>query len=109
VDIIRCTGGSAAVRFCFGHRPFSRCCAPAGAAWASRTSNAPWGRRQGHTSVVNAAGAIYVIGGYRGGTVFQDVWVSTDGGARAGPGHGTQGKGGGARGADTGYSVYQGV
>jgi hypothetical protein len=36
------------------------------------------------TSVVDAAGAIYVIGG--GGTngayFLQDVWVSTDGGAR---------------------------
>ena len=26
------------------------------------------------------AGAIYVIGGYVGTTVFNDVWVSTDGG-----------------------------
>ncbi len=33
--------------------------------------------------MVDAAGAIYVIGGY-GGTFFADVWVSTDGGARAG-------------------------
>ena len=38
--------------------------------------------------MVDAAGAIYVIGGsyYLGGlgvgTVFHDVWVSTDGGAR---------------------------
>jgi hypothetical protein len=39
--------------------------------------------------VVDAAGAIYVIGGYNGvidgqygGTTFQDVWASTDGGAR---------------------------
>jgi hypothetical protein len=35
--------------------------------------------------VVDAAGAIYVIGGDGGGgTVFIDVRVSTDGGARAG-------------------------
>ncbi len=41
----------------------------------------------GHTSVVDAAGAIYVIGGhttlvYGGGTGYfnADVWVSTDGG-----------------------------
>jgi hypothetical protein len=33
--------------------------------------------------VVDAAGAIYVIGG-SGGTYYHDVWVSTDGGARAG-------------------------
>jgi hypothetical protein len=32
--------------------------------------------------VVDAAGAIYVIGGYGGGTYYQDVWASTDGGAR---------------------------
>ncbi len=38
----------------------------------------------GHTSVVDAAGTIYVIGGI-GDTApdyFQDVWASTDGGAR---------------------------
>jgi hypothetical protein len=33
--------------------------------------------------VVDAAGAIYVIGGGNtGGTDYQDVWVSTNGGAR---------------------------
>jgi hypothetical protein len=34
--------------------------------------------------VIDAAGAIYVIGGYLdvGVTIFQDVWASTDGGAR---------------------------
>ncbi len=31
--------------------------------------------------MIDAAGAIYVIGGY-GTTYLQDVWVSTDGGAR---------------------------
>jgi hypothetical protein len=31
--------------------------------------------------VVDAAGAIYVIGGYNGTTYFNDVFVSTDGGA----------------------------
>jgi hypothetical protein len=37
-----------------------------------------------HTSVIDAAGAIYVIGGTNnnGGTTFlNDVWASTDGGA----------------------------
>jgi hypothetical protein len=46
-----------------------------------------WAGRYGHTSVVDAVsgGAIYVIGGYNGGTFsyFNDVYVSTDGGARA--------------------------
>ncbi len=54
----------------------------AGATWTSRTTSAPWAARESHTSVVDAAGAIYVIGGYNGGTVYQDVWVSTDEGAR---------------------------
>jgi hypothetical protein len=32
--------------------------------------------------VIDAAGAIYVIGGgIFGGTIYQDVWVSTNGGA----------------------------
>ncbi len=53
-----------------------------GATWASRTASAPWGRRQGHTSMIDAAGAMYVIGGYGSGGVFKDVWVSSDGGAR---------------------------
>ena len=56
----------------------------AGVTWTCRTANAEWAAREGHTSVVDAAGAIYVIGGVNygtGTTVFADVWVSTDGGA----------------------------
>jgi hypothetical protein len=35
--------------------------------------------------VIDAAGAIYVLGGYgSGGIYYKDVWASTDGGARAG-------------------------
>jgi hypothetical protein len=49
--------------------------------WTSSTSNAPWAARSSHTSVIDAAGAIYVIGGGSGGTYLKDVWVSTDGGA----------------------------
>jgi hypothetical protein len=39
--------------------------------------------------VIDAAGAIYVIGGafYFEGTFFNDVWVSTDGGADRAPGY----------------------
>ncbi len=55
----------------------------AGVTWTNRTTSAPWGDRTDHTSVVDAAGAIYVIGGSGGGTTYKDVWVSTDGGARA--------------------------
>ncbi len=49
----------------------------AGVSWTSRTLAAPWAARQEHTSVVDADGAIYVIGGH-----FHDVWASTDGGVR---------------------------
>ena len=56
---------------------------PVGASWTSRTATAPWAARYGHTTVIDAvSGAIYVIGGYGGGTFLQDVWASTDGGAR---------------------------
>ncbi len=56
----------------------------AGATWTSRTTSAPWAARQLHTSVVDAAGAIYVLGGnnINGGGCFHDVWATTDGGAR---------------------------
>ncbi len=55
----------------------------AGVTWASRTTSAPWAGRYAHTSVVDAAGAIYVIGGLLGGaTRYKDVWVSTNGGAQ---------------------------
>jgi hypothetical protein len=50
--------------------------------WTSRTTSAPWAAREGHTSVIDAAGAIYALGGEGGGhTYYKDVWVSTDGGA----------------------------
>jgi hypothetical protein len=51
---------------------------------------APWAARYWHTTVVDAAGAIYVIGGI-GGTDLHDVWASTDGGARPDSGVGWSG------------------
>ena len=42
---------------------------------------APWAARYGHSTVIDVSGAIYVIGGYNGTTYFNDVYVSTDGGA----------------------------
>jgi hypothetical protein len=69
----------------------------AGATWTARTLHAPWAARFGHTSVIDAAGAIYVIGGGIGTNPtpgnyidFNDVWASTDGGARAGLVRGTR-------------------
>ncbi len=55
----------------------------AGVTWTCRTTAAPWGGRWHHTTVIDAAGAIYVLGGYGGGstTLYDDVWVTTDGGA----------------------------
>jgi hypothetical protein len=58
----------------------------AGRTFTNRTLAAGWAARQGHTSVIDAAGAIYVIGGVgrnqKSTTYYHDVWVSTDGGAR---------------------------
>ncbi len=74
----------------------------AGILWTSRTATAQWPARYAHTSVITAAGAIYVIGGNGGGPFFrylQDVWVSTDGGAQPG-----LFQGGGIRGLLRGYS-----
>jgi hypothetical protein len=70
--------------------PFVGSCALAtGAMWRCRTAIAPWAGRDGHTTVIDAAGAIYVIGGETiNGVLFDDVWVSTDGGARPDSGGG---------------------
>jgi hypothetical protein len=60
----------------------------AGITWTIRTANAPWAARYGHTSVIDAAGTIYVIGGValdappRPDIYLNDVWASTDGGVR---------------------------
>ncbi len=50
----------------------------AGITWTSRTASAPWAARGSHTTVIDAAGAIYVIGG---GGYGRDVWASSNGGA----------------------------
>jgi hypothetical protein len=55
--------------------------------WSLVTSNAPWAARSMHTTVIDAAGTIYLIGGQGcarndGGTGFcNDVWQSADKGA----------------------------
>ncbi len=54
----------------------------AGVTWKLVIAHAPWPARYWHTSVIDAAGAIFVIGGWSGFTYYRDVWVSTDGGAR---------------------------
>jgi hypothetical protein len=65
--------------------------------------------------VVDAAGAIYVIGGQDSGTWYHDVWVSTDGGARpdSDKGGGRRGTRGGTRGGTQGVlrtkGLYRGI
>ncbi len=56
----------------------------AGVTWRLVIASAPWAARAHHTTVIDAAGAIYVIGGIGvgGSTDYQDVWASTDGGSR---------------------------
>jgi hypothetical protein len=73
VSACACSGGIYSSTGC-------RARSAAGATWTCRSASAPWAARSGHTSVVDAAGAIYVIGG-SGNTYYQDVWASTDGGA----------------------------
>jgi hypothetical protein len=60
----------------------AECVCVEGVTWTSRTTSAPWAGREGQTTVIDAAGAIYVIGGWGGGgTYYNDVWASPDGGA----------------------------
>jgi hypothetical protein len=59
----------------FGH-------AAAGATSKLVIASAPWAARYLHTTVIDAAGAIYVIGGYGSSlTYYNDAWSSADGGA----------------------------
>jgi hypothetical protein len=93
-------GGHARVA-AFGATGRARARSAAGVTWTCRTANAEWAGRSGHTSVVDAAGAIYVIGGgYDGSggtnTFLNDVWASTDGGGR--PESGGGGVGGALKG-----------
>ena len=61
----------------------------AGRTFSSRTLKAEWAARYAHTSVIDVSGAIYVLGGLDSTTTdYNDVWASTDGGARAGLGRG---------------------
>ncbi len=74
-----CVHGHVCFALVIGRPPI---CA-AGVTWTSRTTSAQWAARRSHTTVIDAAvsGTIYVIGGEGGTTYYNDVWVSTDGGA----------------------------
>ncbi len=68
-------------------------------------AHAPWTARDQHASVIDASGAIYVIGGVTGSTgyYYPDVWVSTDGGADRTPAGGGRGYCGGYSGGTRGF------
>jgi hypothetical protein len=53
----------------------------AGVTWSLVTSNVPWAARFGHTTVIDAAGTMYLIGGFDDATNLNDVWQSPDKGA----------------------------
>jgi hypothetical protein len=46
--------------------------------WIQSASSAPWSGRYGHTSVV-FDNKIWVIGGYNGNNLLNDIWYSSDG------------------------------
>jgi hypothetical protein len=82
---INSSAGGAGGRACVGAIGRVSHVLAAGRTFTNRTLAAPWGDRASHTSVFGViSGAIYVIGGNDGQKRYQDVWVSTDGGARAG-------------------------
>ncbi len=100
----------AAARACLRlhHRPGMRALAT-GATWTSRTLKASWAARAEHTSVIDAAGSIYVIGG-RAIKYYSDVWISTDGGADRTKSAVLEGVlGGYSSGYLQGYSGYSGM
>ncbi len=74
---------------------------------------AQWAARYGHSTVIDAAGAIYVIGGTNNTNFFNDVSVSTDGGAlpnsAGGRGVHQGGTMGGGRGGTGGTQRARGV
>jgi hypothetical protein len=94
---------------CLCHRPVSPALA-AGATWRLVIASAPWAARNHHTSAIDAAGAIYVIGGESyNGVYYNDVWVSTDGGAWTRPGGRWVGTQGVLRGYREGTQMCQGA
>jgi hypothetical protein len=54
----------------------------AGATWSLAAVITPWAARFGHTTVIDAAGTMYLIGGFHGfNTNLNDVWSSANKGA----------------------------
>jgi hypothetical protein len=53
----------------------------AGVTWSVVTSNAPWAARSMHTTVIDAAGTMYLIGGEGNTGNLDDVWSSANRGA----------------------------
>ena len=65
----------------------------AGVTWSMAAVFTPWAARSGHTTVIDAAGTMYLIGGNGDYGNLNDVWSSADKGAnrRRGTPGGTQG------------------
>ncbi len=66
-------------------------------------ANASWPARRGHTTVIDAAGTIYLMGGSDARNGFNDVWVGTNKGANR-----TQGHSAGTQEVLIGYTGYTG-
>ena len=49
-----------------------------GVTWSLVTSNAPWAARCMHTTVIDAAGTMYLIGGQSYTGYLNDVWSSAN-------------------------------
>ncbi len=57
----------------------------AGTTWGLVTGDAPWAARIAHSTVIDAAGTMYLMGGFNGQIpgekLYNDVWQSTGAGA----------------------------
>jgi hypothetical protein len=68
-------------------RERTQCPRAAGATWGRVTNYALWEARAGHTTVIDAAGIMYLMGGLNDfndksfAAFFNDMWISTNKGA----------------------------
>jgi hypothetical protein len=62
-------------------RERTQCPRAAGATWGRVTNYVLWEARSGHTTVIDAAGIMYLMGGFNGTSFFNDMWISTNKGA----------------------------
>ena len=53
----------------------------AGTTWKLVAGDAPWAARAGHTTVIDAASTMFLMGGIDGQKAYNDVWQSSGAGA----------------------------